>query len=95
MKFEEHCAESIRLFGKPFGDVHIWLDEFAGSPEFGYKHRKVRHHLEGVKQIRKMFGDQAAEVAMQHIKSDLKQEGWTEEDKFPKNESEYKSMGLY
>lgn len=95
MKFEDHCAELIRLFGKPFKEVHNLLDEFAGLPEYGFKHRKVRHHLEGMNEIRELFGEQAVEVAMQHIKSDLKEEGWKETDKFPKNESEYKRMGLF
>jgi hypothetical protein len=30
-KFEAHCAESIRLFGQPYAEVHRWLDAFAGS----------------------------------------------------------------
>ena len=32
-KFEEHCEESIRLFGQPYAEVHRWLDAFAGSPK--------------------------------------------------------------
>ena len=28
-KFEDHCAETIKLFGKPYEEVHRWLDEFA------------------------------------------------------------------
>jgi len=26
--FEEHCQESIKLFGRPYEEVHKWLDEF-------------------------------------------------------------------
>jgi len=22
--FEQHCAESIQLFGKPYGEIHRW-----------------------------------------------------------------------
>ena len=61
----------------------------------GFRHRKVRHHLEGVIEIRNLFGDQAAEAAMQHIRSDLKEEGWKETDRFPRNTAEYKKMGLF
>ena len=32
-RFEDHCAESIRLFGQPYADVHRWLDAFAGTKE--------------------------------------------------------------
>ena len=50
MRLEEHMEESIRLFGKPYEEVHRWLDEFARSKEYGMRHRKVRHHLEGLRQ---------------------------------------------
>jgi len=43
MTFEKHCEESIRLFGKPYEEVHRWLDEFAGSKKYGMRHRKVRY----------------------------------------------------
>ena len=42
-----------------------------------------------------MFGAEAADAARQHIISDLKEEGWTENDHFPKDEQDYKEMGLY
>jgi hypothetical protein len=35
---EDHCAESIQLFGQPYEEVHRWRDAFAGSPEYGYRH---------------------------------------------------------
>jgi len=95
MFFEEHCSESILLFGEPFEKVHKWLDEFAGSPQYGMKHRKVRHHLAGIEEIRGKWGDKAAEAARRHIISDLKMEGWTETDPIPKNETDYVKMGFY
>ena len=96
MTFEEHCKESVEKFGKPYKEVHRWLDEFAHTKEYGMKHRKVRHHLQGIKEVEKIFGMEAGEVARVHIISDLKLEGWKEEtDPFPKNEKHYVSMGLY
>ena len=91
----EHCKESIRLFGKPYTEVHIWLDALAGSPECGMRHRMKRHHLAGLEQVRRIFGGDAVEPARQHIISDLKMEGWTESDPFPKDEEHYKEMGLF
>jgi len=93
--FEAHCQESITLFGKPYEEVHRWLDEFMGMEPYGMRHRKVRHHLQGIKSVVKLFGEEAGEVARQHIISDLKEEGWTEADPFPKDQQDYLKMGLF
>jgi len=93
--FEAHCQESIRLFGKPYGEVHRWLDEFMGTEEYRMRHRKVRHHQAGINQVSKLFGAEAGKVARQHIISDLKEEGWTESDPFPKDQEDYVKMGLF
>ena len=93
--FKEHCEESERLFGQPYPKVHKWLDEFAGKPPFGMKHRRLRHHAAGVEQVRKLFGEAAAAAARQHIISDLEMEGWSENDPFPRDEEEYVRMGLF
>ncbi len=93
--FEQHCAETVALLGEPFEKVHRWLDEFAGKPPHGMRHRKLRHHLAGIEQVRKMWGDQAAAAARQHVISDLKMEGWAENDPFPRDEKHYHKMGLF
>jgi hypothetical protein len=93
--FEQHCAEAQQRFGKPYAEVHLWLDEFAGKPPYGMRHRKKRHHLVGIVEVRKFWGNEAAEAAHQHIIADLKQEGWTESDPFPRDEEHYKRMGLF
>jgi len=95
MKFEEHCAKCLEKLGNQFPKVHSWLDEYAGTPEYGMKHRKVRHHEEGIKQVIKLFGGEAGVAARLHIISDLKMEGWKEGDHFPVNEAEYIRMGLF
>ena len=92
---KEHCEESIRLFGKPFTEVHLWLDEFAESKECGMRHRQKRHHDAGLEQVKRIFGDDTVMPARQHIVSDLKMEGWTENDQFPRDEEHYKKMGLF
>ena len=91
----EHCAETIVVLGKLFEEVHRWLDEFAGQPPYEMRHSKLRHHLAGIKQVRKVWGDRAAEAARLHIMADLKQEGWTEDMPFPRDEQHYKGMGLF
>ena len=92
---QEHCMESLTSFGKPFVEVHRWLDEFAGNETFGMRHRKKRHHLAGIEEVRRRLGEEAALAARQHILCDLKQEGWTESDRIPKNEADYVRMGLF
>ena len=63
--FDQHCAEALSKFGKPYAEVHRWLDEFAGKPPYGMRHRKKRHHLAGIEEVRKLWGDEAAEAARQ------------------------------
>lgn len=77
--FENHCKESTNLFGQPYEEVHHWLDEFQGTPEYRMRHRKKRHHEAGIKQAIELFGETAGK-ASQHIISDLKEEGWKEKD---------------
>lgn len=93
--FEQHCEESRRLFGKAHEEVHQWLDEFMGSEEYGMRHRRKRHHEQGVAQVAALLGEEAARAARQHIISDLREEGWTEQDHFPQDEEDYVKMGLF
>jgi len=95
MKLEDHELESVSLFGKPFTEVHLWLDEFAGTPEYSMRHRRKRHHKEGLHEAEKLFGGDAALAARLHIMSDLKEEGWKESDRFPEDEADYVRMGLF
>ncbi len=59
-RLEDHCVESARLFGNTFEEVHRWLDEFAGSPEYGFRHRKKRHHEAGIREAAVLFESEAA-----------------------------------
>jgi hypothetical protein len=95
MKFEEHCLECVQKLGKPFEEVHLWLDEFAGSKQFGIKHRHLRHHQQGILEAERIFGKNAGQAARLHIISDLKMEGWMNGDQFPMNSNHYRKMGLF
>lgn len=92
--FQTKCLESLRLFEKPYKEVHRSLDEFMGSQEYGMRHRKLRRHLEGIRQVIDLFGEEAGKVARQHIISDLKEEGWTEDAPFPRDQEDYVAIGL-
>ena len=85
----------MALFGKDYAQVHLWLDEFAGTEEYGFRHRKKRHHEQGIREVVRLFGEEAGMAARAHIITDLKEEGWKETDRFPKDEDDYVKMGLY
>ena len=93
--FIAHCQESIEKFGAPYEEVHLWLDEFHGTERYRMRHRRVRHHEAGIQEAISRFGEAAGPVARQHIISDLKEEGWTEQDPFPRDEAHYVNMGLF
>ncbi len=56
--FTEHCAETTAVLSPSFEEVHRWLDEFAGKPPYGTRHRKLRHHLASIEQERNPEGCQ-------------------------------------
>ena len=93
--FEEHCIQSLVRFGNPYKEVNLWLDEFAGRPPFGMKHRRFRHNLVGIEEIRRKWGLEAAEVARQHVIADLKMDCWVEDQGIPCDEQDYVRRGLY
>jgi len=66
--FKEHCDDCVKELGKPYKEVHLWLDEFFRK--VGPKHRSIRHHEEGIEEVRKKWGDEAAKAAEIHIRSD-------------------------
>ena len=51
--------------------------------------------MKGVQQIIDRYGEAAGRAATQHIMIDLREEGWTENDRFPKDEADYVKMGLF
>jgi len=71
-EYREHCADCQRELGKAYEVVHRWLDEFAFSKGmFRPQHRSMRHHSDGVEEVRKMWGDEAARAAEIHISKDF------------------------
>ena len=75
---KEHCLECQCRLGKDWSEVHRWLDEYFAKVGFHERHRDVRHHEKGIEEVRKMWGDQAAEAARIHIEADFN--GWVPKD---------------
>ena len=92
---EDHCAQALASFGCEFREVHEWLDEFAGKPGYGMRHRRVRHHHAGIEEVYQRWGEDAAKAAEQHVMADLREEGWQESDPFPRDEAHYVEIGLF
>ncbi len=83
---EDHCRDCILKLGKPYKDVHEWLDAFAFTDKLGMLHRRKRHHALGVAEARRLFGPAGAEAAKIHIVADLRMVGWRTSDPFPRDE---------
>lgn len=66
-KHRQDCYEKL---GKPFDEVHIFLDQYFNKlgPE---KHRQELHHKHGIAMVRAKFGDEAAKAAEIHIREDF------------------------
>ena len=60
-----HCRDCKLELGEEFEHVHRWLDELFRLK--GPAHRKFRHNVDGVEQVRARWGDRAARAAELHI----------------------------
>ena len=75
--YKTHFQDCQQALGNGWAVVHHWLDEMAriyrnesGGVWMG--HRVHHHHKEGIEEVRKRWGDEAARAAEIHI---LKDEG--------------------
>jgi len=66
--FERHCQDCERLLGNRHDAVNRWMDEFYRR--FGAHHRRFRHHWDGVREAKALFGDAGAQAAIVHIVRD-------------------------
>ena len=66
----EHEKSAMAKFGKPFSEVHAFLDQFF--PDFGPSHRRIFHHQRGVDLMVAKLGPDARAVAEQHILDDIR-----------------------
>lgn len=72
--YQQHCDECRKQLGQDWGVVHHWLDEFFVKMGYHVRHRDIRHHKAGIEEVRKLWGDQAAEAARIHMEMDFN--GW-------------------
>jgi DNA-binding GntR family transcriptional regulator len=93
--FEAHCEQCEKEMGEAFPEVHLWLDAFCGQDPYGTRHRHLRHHLEGITEVKRKWGDKAAKAAEIHIRQDLESEGWPPDAPIPADGKTYKKAGLW
>ena len=69
-KITTHCNDCIRLLGKPYKEVHQWLDHYAKKYNplvyFEY-HRKFRHTEEALEKQFEKWGFYKQQAAKIHI----------------------------
>jgi hypothetical protein len=91
--FDQHCQETRELLGDDFAEIHRWMDALFAT--HGPMHRRFRHNEAGIEEVRRRWGNRAAEAARLHIVADLKQQGWVEgRDRLPRDEQDFVQMGL-
>lgn len=65
-----HEENSIKKYGKPFTELHQWMDEPVLV--FGKSHRRFRHDPDTTPQeAKRLFGENADHVCLDHIILDL------------------------
>jgi len=79
--------------GEAFEEVHRWWMSLRASLLTDAP-SQAAHHLAGVEQVRKIWGDQAAAAAWLHIIADLKQEVGRR-SAVSEDEQHYQRMGLF
>ena len=68
MKLRNHELVTELVFGRPFTEVHVWLDEYYKYYR-GFKHWEFRHHLKAIGEKWKLT-DFEYGVAVLHILCD-------------------------
>lgn len=71
--FMEHVEDCELLLGDGWHKVHKWLDAYVKEypiKKYNEYHRRFRHHKQGVRKIRKMWGFEAEQAAIIHLVRD-------------------------
>jgi hypothetical protein len=66
---DEHCADSLKRYGKSFSELHTWMDEpclILGSQHRIYRHDPLVTPIEA----KTIFGEGADHACLDHIRLD-------------------------
>ena len=67
---EEHEKDCVAFLGKPYTEVHRWLDQYASLFPVGFfvdYHRSFTHNSYGLECIRSLYGYEAERAARVHL----------------------------
>ena len=67
---EEHEARCLEVLGKPWSEVHEWLDHYFDEVP-GASHRIVLHHRLGIAKGVEKFGEEARPALELHLQDDF------------------------
>jgi len=67
---EEHEARSLDILGKPWTEIHAWLDQYFDECP-GSAHRVILHHRPGLELGVSRFGEAALPVLELHLMDDF------------------------
>lgn len=77
---EVHCRSCEELYGRPFSEVHEWMDKPV--EDLGPGHQKVRHDMGRTpERVAFIFGEEARVAVRDHILLDKR---WGEEPEVSK-----------
>ncbi len=71
MRIAEHAKHCEEVLGKPYTEVHVFLDQSALKYNMRFTHRMILHHRLGVEIVGLELGPDAKEAARLHIRDDL------------------------
>jgi len=82
MNQQRHEQKCLAKYGKPFAEVHRFLDQYSDLYR-GFNHRYLLHHQRGVELVVQQFGEVARGPAEQHILLDwdFLPDSWEDLDK--------------
>ena len=69
MHIDQHAETCVKKFGKPYFEVHRFLDRYEQDFR-GYEHRRFLHHRMGVELVVATYGEEARAPAELHIRQD-------------------------
>lgn len=72
MHISNHEQRCVKKLGKPFTDVHVFLDQFAHKYGMSLVHRMILHHQLGVALVGLLIGPEAMHAARLHVVDDVR-----------------------
>lgn len=70
MYITEHESQSLKVLGRPFTEIHEWIDQYYKMVD-NVAHRVVLHHRNGIELGVTLFGESARKALELHVRDDF------------------------